>query len=45
MKMTTTVNRLQAEDRDAWELLYRGYAAFHKMEMIDQVLETVWSQA
>ena len=40
--MTTTVSRLQADDRDAWELLYRGYAAFYKTEMTDQVPETVW---
>ena len=40
--MTTTVSRLQAGDRDAWELLYRGYAAFYKTEMTDQILETVW---
>jgi ribosomal protein S18 acetylase RimI-like enzyme len=40
--MTMTVKRLQAGDREEWELLYHGYAKFYKTVMTDQILDSVW---
>ena len=40
--MTISVSRLQAADRDNWEVLYHGYAEFYRVPMNDQILDTVW---
>ena len=40
--MTISVSRLQADDRDEWEVLYHGYAEFYQVPMNDQILDTVW---
>jgi len=32
-----------ADDRPEWERLYRAYAAFYKVPMTDEILETVWT--
>ncbi len=40
--MTTIVKPLQPQDRAEWERLYRGYAAFYKTVMTDEILDTVW---
>jgi len=29
-------------DREAWALLYRGYAEFYQVPMTDEILDTVW---
>ena len=36
------IRDIQLKDRDQWEKLYRGYADFYKVEMNNQILETVW---
>ncbi|MEM9604701.1 MAG: GNAT family N-acetyltransferase [Pseudomonadota bacterium] len=41
--MTITVTDAHADDRGAWEALYRGYAAFYAVPMTDSTLETVWT--
>jgi ribosomal protein S18 acetylase RimI-like enzyme len=40
--MITTVSRLQADDRPAWEDLYHGYAEFYQVAMNARILDTVW---
>jgi len=30
------------DDKEEWEILYRGYANFYKVEMNDKILKTVW---
>ena len=37
------IRDIQLKDRDQWEKLYRGYADFYKVQMNNQILETVWS--
>ena len=41
--MGVTVSALRADERRAWEGLYRGYAEFYKMPMNDEILGRVWS--
>ena len=36
------IRKIELKDRDQWEKLYRGYADFYKVEMNNQILETVW---
>ena len=36
------IRKIELKDRDRWEKLYRGYAGFYKVEMNNQILETVW---
>ena len=40
--MAISVTTPQAADRDDWERLYRGYAAFYQVPMNEQILDTVW---
>lgn len=41
--MSITVTLLQADDRQAWEALYYGYADFYQVPMNSEILDTVWS--
>lgn len=40
--MSVTIHPLTAQDRDAWERLFAGYAAFYKVEQTPQMRETVF---
>lgn len=40
--MTTEVRAVCASDREAWEQLYAGYAAFYKVTQTVQMRATVW---
>ena len=37
------IREIQLKDKKQWEKLYRGYANFYKVEMNDQILQTVWN--
>jgi ribosomal protein S18 acetylase RimI-like enzyme len=37
------VREIRLSDKEEWEVLYRGYADFYKVEMKDEILKTVWS--
>lgn len=37
-----TVNHLSKDDRQDWQRLYEGYAAFYKMPMNDDILNQAW---
>ena len=37
------VREIKLSDNEEWEVLYRGYADFYKVEMKDEILKTVWS--
>ncbi len=39
--MTITIKTPDESNRQAWEPLYRGYAAFYKIPIIDTTLHTV----
>jgi ribosomal protein S18 acetylase RimI-like enzyme len=41
--MTTLVSALSINDRESWQALYYEYAAFYKMPMTEEILDTVWS--
>ena len=41
--MTVNVSAIEAEDREGWARLYRGYAEFYQVPMTDEILATVWS--
>ena len=41
--MDVSVSALRADERKAWEGLYRGYAEFYQMPMNDEILGRVWS--
>ena len=43
MKMNNLVREIQLKDKEQWQELYKGYANFYKVEMNNQILETVWS--
>ena len=43
MKMNNSVREIQLKDKEQWQELYKGYANFYKVEMNNQILETVWS--
>ena len=43
MKISNSVRKIQLKDKEKWQKLYRGYANFYKVEMNNQILETVWS--
>ncbi len=38
-----TIRALAPADRNAWERLYAGYAAFYRVEQTPQMRATVWS--
>ena len=37
------VEELNQSDKKQWAMLYHGYAEFYKMEMNEDILDTVWS--
>lgn len=41
--MTLNVRPLVARDREAWELLYAGYADFYKVAQTNEMRATVWA--
>ena len=43
MKISNLVREIQFKDKEQWQELYKGYANFYKVEMNNQILETVWS--
>jgi GNAT superfamily N-acetyltransferase len=42
--MTTTIRRLEARDRAAWERLFRGYIEFYKATVADDVIASTWQR-
>jgi len=42
MKMSNLIREIQIKDQIQWQKLYKGYAKFYKVQMNDQILETVW---
>ena len=40
--MNNSVREIQLKDKEQWQELYKGYANFYKVEMNNQILETVW---
>ena len=36
------IREIRLDDKKEWEILYRGYADFYKVEMNDKILKTVW---
>jgi GNAT superfamily N-acetyltransferase len=36
------IREIHSKDKKQWEKLYKGYAAFYKVEMNNQILQTVW---
>lgn len=38
-----TIRRLEPDDREQWELLYRQYAEFYRAAMNDAILDRTWS--
>ena len=40
--MNVKVSAPDTGDREAWALLYRGYAEFYQVPMTDGILDTVW---
>lgn len=40
--MTISIQAPAEADRDDWERLYRGYAAFYEVPMNDRILDSVW---
>ena len=42
--MDIRIRPLQAGDREAWEDLFRGYIAFYKSTVTDDVIEETWQR-
>jgi GNAT superfamily N-acetyltransferase len=42
--MSTRVRRLEARDKAAWLPLFKGYIAFYKATVPDEVIETTWQR-
>ena len=42
--MSITVRRLEAKDKAAWAPLFKGYIAFYKATVADDVLELTWQR-
>ena len=36
------IREIRLNDKEQWEILYKGYANFYKVEMNDRILKTVW---
>jgi len=36
------IREIHSKDKKQWEKLYKGYAVFYKVEMNNQILQTVW---
>jgi ribosomal protein S18 acetylase RimI-like enzyme len=43
MRMTNLIREIQLKDKKQWQELYRGYADFYKVEMNEQIIQTVWN--
>jgi len=37
------IREIHSKDKKQWEKLYKGYAVFYKVEMNNQILQTVWN--
>ena len=37
------IRDIQLKDKEQWEELYKGYAGFYKVEMNNNILQTVWN--
>ena len=37
------IREIQLKDKEKWEKLYKGYADFYKVEMNNEILQTVWN--
>jgi GNAT superfamily N-acetyltransferase len=37
------IRDIQSKDKENWKKLYKGYADFYKVEMSENILQTVWS--
>ena len=37
------IRKIHSKDKKQWENLYKGYANFYKVEMNNQILQTVWN--
>ncbi len=42
--MSVRVRRLEAKDKKAWLALFKGYIAFYKATVADEVIETTWQR-
>ena len=42
--MSTRIRLLEARDRSDWERLFRGYIAFYKATVPDDVIESTWQR-
>lgn len=42
--MTVRVRRLEARDKTAWLPLFKGYIAFYKATVAEDVIETTWKR-
>ncbi len=36
------IREIRLDDKEEWKILYKGYADFYKVEMSDEILNTVW---
>mgnify|MGYP000964167328 FL=1 len=41
--MVNLIRVVQIKDKTQWQQLYKSYAEFYKVEMNNQILETVWN--
>jgi GNAT superfamily N-acetyltransferase len=44
MSMSARVRPLEAKDKDAWLTLFKGYIAFYKATVPDEVIEATWQR-
>jgi GNAT superfamily N-acetyltransferase len=42
--MSVRVRRLEAKDKATWLVLFKGYIAFYKATVSDEVIEATWSR-
>jgi GNAT superfamily N-acetyltransferase len=42
LEMSARVRRLEARDKAQWLALFKGYIAFYKVEIAEDVIETTW---
>ena len=40
----TTVRRVRADERAAWEPLWKGYQIFYEVALSDEIMTTTWSR-
>ena len=43
MRTNNLIRKIQVEDKVQWQMLYKNYAKFYKVEVNNQILETVWN--